>query len=1476
MDAILRIIDQNGIQDWDLSAQTVPVSVLQFYAAPSDHGWSYRCTAPLANGNQPISGAIRIGDVFFLDAATRTKVMILPKITGQRKTIQFTNQLTVGRRSGSDLRLQHGTVSSGHCVFCVRDGVLYVQDMGSTNGTYRNDKPVESNRPTRLQKGDAIKIGPYLLGVSETLFIQNADDNVIFSPSPATAKSSHSTDSAVSHEYAKPHARSYPWFSRAPRLYEEVPSLSIEIEAAPAIGEKPSMGMGAIAMSVPAMAISLGMTALRYGLGRRKYSQKEKQRAEIYAKYLTGIENQLQTHAEQQRALALRVHPDTKSCIQRVDGPAPDLWERHPDDEDFLHIRLGLGTELSTAHVTIPTQRLQLQEDEFARVPEQIKTKYAKVDQMPAYCDMRKDGICGILGSRAQSVQLAQAMVAQIAALHSYDEVKLVVFYPKGEAAQWEWMRWLPHCMNAERDLRYIACDKIGAREILPALEAIVKDRTNDVNDWKFGAKHSNLPHYIFVVADPSLLADSTIGNAMMMNQPDLGINGIILGQTASDFPYSIRNVIRVASAGNGIKLVFRCNADTRELTTREMDIPNSIYSVFARKMAPIRLSMTAGTGQKNLPNFVTFFDGLHIRDVDRLELDDYWNNARPEVSMAVPIGIKNGGDLFYFDIHEKAQGPHGIIAGGTGSGKSKLVQSWIAAMVLQFSPQDVNFVLVDFKGESLLKPFKGLPHLAGFTSNIDPDVRRKFLSVESEMTRRMVLLKEFSCDDIIQYRKKRNQAPQMPLMPYLVLVVDEYADFKTQYPEFTAPIDHLYQAGRSLGMYAILMTQKPSGKITEQMRANLGFRWCLRVDDEMDSREILGNSDAAHIRSAGRAYVKANDGTYALIQSLYGHSPYTPNKSEKRNNAQVFALKLNGRAIEDHNTWSEDEAHGTPIELEVLTAHLIDHCRRNRIPHARPIWQEAIPERLDLEQMYSQLEARNAENNAESIEHSHPVAVIGLYDDPAHQIQEVLTHDFWEDGNLAVYGMPKSGKSTFLQTVILSLCSRYTPEQVQFYLLESGGFGMRNLERFPHVGAAAGNDESERAMKVIRFLTEELDRRRKLFRMAGVTTLESYLEVADEPVASILLVVDHLNDLGKEFPDLQAQISKMAASGPAYGIFLICSFSGTTGVNYQLTQNIGRVMALKLADKMDYTSLVGRITVDPAALPVGRGFQKTGAGSLMFQTAAAFVDQSDSKRSVLIRHLADRLQEDWHGVLPVSIQCVPEEIPYGSLIGEKYLLGMNMEDASTISLPLFDYQSLMVGFGGEDSAAFLYRSLIRQTAEAGGEVWMYTKSPGRYEDLLDKEHLLSELPKLDQLAEPLADALRERQGKYKADSSVAFPPILVLVDGMKEILTQAEENTVMRLEVFVRLGRGLGFFLVCGDMAADMNYCRYSGSSILAVTMRTRARMIVGGSLSEHQLFDNASLRSAHPGPLKTDEAVLLRSEQEKAVFIKIMRGDP
>lgn len=1472
MEAILRVADKNGIRDYDLRKETMPVSAFQFTAMKSEHDqWMYYCTSPVkVNGKDSVTGTLRTGDIFAIDYETRTTVFILSVRKTDKTILDIHSGITIGRKEENVLQLKDSFVSGRHCIIHQTDTASYIMDLKSTNGTFVNNKRITPMKSAVLHDHDVIKIGSYtftiednhIVSLNEVVYHEENLSDASIKAEPLFPLKDAKTGKKIS--YAKPDNSPYPWFSIAPRFINPKPELVLNIESAPNLSQKPGMGMMGIGFSIPAMAFGIGMSALNYALKKKKYSKQEKERAELYARYISGIESQLSEFQKKERAYASSLYPDLKNCFSRLQGPAKNLWERHIEDDDFLSVRFGLGTLPSSAVINIPQSHLSLTTDEFEHVPGEIKEKYSHTEHMPVTASLKKDGVIGLMGSKKETFTLLRSMVMQVAALQSYEEVKMVLFCKKEDLKEWDWMRWLPHCFNRDRDLRYIFTEEDKQEEILVSEIKAIQERMNQTSSWGYGNSVSRMPFYLFIVTDASLLENNAIGMALTQNNSDLNVSAIVTGKSSSDFPHSVRCLVNVSGNGSYQNISVKKEYNEVSINSNEAYVDFSLYESAARKLAPVRLIGAASSSKFVLPNNVSLFEGLGITNKSSINPSKYWANAKPEESMAVPIGINDHGDPAIFDIHESKQGVHGLVAGASGSGKSKMVQSWIASMAYHFSPEDVNFILVDFKGESLVTPFKKLPHLACYTSNLDSDVRRKFLSIESEMDRRMELLKEYECDDIIAYRRKRRNHPSMPNLPFLILVVDEFANFKTEFPEFTEPIDHLYQAGRALGFFGILMTQKPAGKVTEQMRANMGFRWCLRVDTTADSKEVIDTGDAAELRNPGRAYMSAADGTYVLMQAFYGEMPYEEERLKNHIDSAVYALKPNGM----HETYQKGEADSAllPTELSVFSDAIAEYCQSHNIPSAKPIWQKELPNKLELTDMLNQYSARSQRIN--------PVSVLGLYDDPSHQKQDITTHDLWNDGSFSVYGAPQSGKSQFLETYILSLCERYTPNIVQFYILECGGFRLEPLLSMPHVGGYASDSDMECIQRILKYLLKELTRRKRIFHQLGIASMEGYYEVKREYLPTISLVIDNLNTLTQNYSQLTSDIVKLAKEGGSYGILLAVSFAGTYGT-YQFTQSIRRVFALRLNDKTDYASLTGKVSEDVSKLPRGRGFVGESGKALVMQTAVLYVNDSDAKRSIRIHDLALEKTRQWHGTLPETIQSMPEEIFYGDIHGKPYLLGLDYTEVQSVSANLKDYRSIMISYFKKESNVSLLRSLIRQIQEEDGEIYLYREKPERYDDLLDPSHIISNLTDLDAFLMEMAQMLKQRQQELRQNPAAAFKPLVMIIDGLAKIMKEGTVETNQRLEVFVRLGEGIGFMLITADTLEEMNYVKFIGGNILAVTLRKGPKLILGGSINSHQLISSLDISSTHPQPLKWDEGIYQENENEGNIFFKLMQGD-
>ncbi len=1404
-------------------------------------GWRMEHGGALSVNGAPVRDrAPAFGALYVLNGPKHIAVQPVREELRLTVSLKGVSSFKAGRSASCELSLSDPMVSGIHAVFERRESGWHIQDR-STNGTYVNGVWIKE---TDLSGTARILMGSFRLELK-------GDSLTVYGGEKAGSRLKKADERP-----AGPGA--YPWFTRSPRLRRSRPSGELEIEAAPSIGAKPeinwvttlvpglggvavmavlivAMGMSPISLAMSGSMAVLGIIMAVYNYKKQSsgFEKTEENRRLRYNRYLADCEARLREAAEEQRRVLTESNPSPAECLSMAVNRDRSLWGRLPSEDDFLCLRTGMGAEPFCLSVRTPHISMLAEEDEFSRRPEKLAKQYAMVPDVPVLADLMRFPSLGIAGPRADAIQAVYGLVIQAASHHSYDELKLAVLFPSWEEKAWSWMRWLPHTFDDSRSVRYMADGSFESASLLEELEKELARRASERPAW--GSAAPALPHYLFIVADPSLLRGRRLAEYLLKNDPSLGVSCIFLGESLAQLPKDVTQILETGG-GRGV-LYTRAQAETRREFAPDL-IGRADCERFARSLAPVRLM---GSGNKReLPSFAPLLDCYHVSKTDQLDIEDFWANTACERTMAVPIGVREDGSSFYFDIHETAHGPHGLVAGTSGSGKSEMAQTWIISMALQFSPEDVNFILVDFKGTSLLTPFRNLPHLAGSISNLDRDIRRSLLSIDSEMERRQRLLDHYGISDINGYLARRRKDPSMEPMPHLMLVFDEFAEFKTQFPEFSSVLDHVFRGGRSLGVHSVLMTQKPSGVVTDQMKANANFSWCLKVQTEADSREVLGTGDAAYIRNPGRSYVKCGDGTYQLIQSYYAGAPYLPGGPGRQ--AQVSAVSLSGRRRPVKGTGNRQGSGMT--QLEALTACIADYCRRKNIPPARRIWTEKLPEKKELFDLTGGPWKEWREEEPGAVQ-----AVLGLVDDPARQRQEILSHDFWEKGHLLLYGMPLSGRTTFLQTMLISLACRYTPAQVQFYMLEFNGYGLRAMETFPHVGAAAGSDEPEELRQIAGLLEKELDRRKKAFRRLGAGSISAYLEAGGTEAPTWVVLADNLNLARESFPDIYACMVRISREGAACGIYLACSILGTESGSYQLSPNIKTVLTLQQPDRLDYTSLVGRAQEGIPESFAGRGLVK---GPLEFQTAIAFAELSDGKRVAALRKMAGEMSAAWKGERPKGIAVMPERIPFGTLEGAPFILGLSYEKAEPVSLPAEDTESILLSVGDPESP--LFESLLLQAAALpGADVFLCSENracPGPC-------RAVRSAGELDEAALSLAQELRGRQERKKKDPSASFPPVVVMIDGLRNWLDSVKPDTISRLEVFIRLGKGLGITIIAADTAENIAHCYYS-NDILTATMREGAVVLCGGAAGVHRITDTIALEKRHPEPFKEDDLVL------------------
>ena len=1456
----LSIGEGNGC-GYRLPAGSCPgAEVLLFYKRGV---WTAECSGNvLHRGKQVRTAQLENGDMLVLSSQNHMAVQLTEREEAPQAAVDLRGlqELLVGRADNCPLQLVHKRVSGSHAKLYRRGEQWRLCDINSTNGTFVNGKQTGE---CALKAGDQIVIGPYdLIFDGEKLLVYGARGSVRSRLSSAEWTAEKKKTAKKTQKGGT--SREYPIFTRSPRLIRQLPQAELEIEAAPQIGQQPQInwlstllpsfggvglmlvvtvltGMSPVSLlfSGPMAILGVVVTVINYNRQTKAFLKRDVLRTEKYEQYLTRCEERLKSFADEQRAIACSSSPALAECMEIAGKRSERLWVRTPGDTDFLSLRVGLGDEPLKMNVRTPKLGVLLEEDVFTRRPEALAKEYQRVSGIPVTADLFACQSAGLVGGRGQLLNTVRCMVIQLAALHSYEEVKLAVIFPKEEYGQWEWMRWLPHTFNDSRSFRYMACTSYETSQLLKQLNGECRGRKKEHEDF-FGKMESAIPHYVLVVAAPQLIKGGAAGE--LFETP--GVSSIWLAPALSALPQSVEQILELGAGG---QIYMRRQASERRAFQPD-EISLTDCEAFARSLAPVRL---AGGKKAGLPDSVSFLEGYRVSKVDQLDIGDFWQNARCEKTLSVPIGVRENGENYYFDIHETKDGPHGLAAGTSGSGKSEMAQSWIASMSLQFSPEDVNFILVDFKGTSLLQPFKELPHLAGSISNLDTDIGRCLLALESEMERRQRVFDEAGVNNICEYLTKRRKTRNMEKMPFLILVIDEFAEFKAQFPDFTGPLNHVFRGGRSLGVYTVIMTQKPSGVVTDQMNANANFRWCLKVQSESDSRDMLGIPDAAFLTVPGRSYVRSGEGTVELIQPFYSGADYQPG-AQKRQIPPVCAVSLLGERTPLGNPHSNQEAPKKK-QIDAVVQAISDYCRRMGIAPASQLWTKPLEERLELAKVLPS--GRLWEQSSDWKELMEGAqAVFGMVDDPMHQRQVPLCHDFWKQGNLLVYGMTLSGKTTFLKSLLISMCCTYSPAQVQFYLMEFTGFGLRSLETFPHVGGAAGDDEPENLARIGEKLLEELGRRKKLFRKAGVGTISSYEDAAGESLPTIILLADTLNLAGTKFPGLQGQIIQLAREGEAFGLYIAAAVTGGSGLSYQLTENFKTVMTLQLTDRLDYTQLVGRVSGNIPKPVIGRGLVR---GPLEFQTAIAGEELTDGQRIAMLRDLAGRMSASWKGPLPDRIRSVPETVPYGSLKGEPLILGVRYGDGETASLPVREATSLLISCGSRESGEEVLALLYRQAREMeDARIYGYGQE--------------MDPPALGEVLGKLAPILQERLNRKEKGEKVEFSHIFIFVDQLADFLAGAEPLVISQLEAFIRLGVGIGVTVVGADLASRVERCYFS-RDILMETFHEGPILLTGGEASQHRIIDTIALRQWLPEESLGRDLVLVNRKDGQETFTRI-----
>ncbi len=818
------------------------------------------------------------------------------------------SQLSIGSAADNDICYRFLNLVSRKHAILKRNGENWTIEDTSSNGVFINEKKLEGQ--TALRLGDCINIyGLKIIYLDGKIAVSAVNHQLEIS---GLILPLHFVEEKTEKKTGSPAVRQKQrrYFHRAPRNVAFLETEPIEIEAPPAprvMNRKPLlMTIGpSFTMAIPMLlgtmlaiyssrargasagafmytgiitAVGSAVLGVFWALVNIRYEKKitvedEKKRFAAYSDYLVKRVELIKEKYEKSRDSLLEQYPEAGVCV-RYDQNNPALWSRNMGHEDFLEHRLGLGNLPFQIPIEVPREKFSLTEDNLAQKPGMIKKEYETLYDVPVRVDLTEHSMIGLIGGGGNqgAIDIMHILSAQLAANNSYTDVKLVYIYDgKKRAEDWEFARWLPHVWSEDKKTRYVASGKEEASDVFYELVKIFRMRSEDEQ-----AKKDVLPkpYYIMFVSDASVLDGELITKYVYEGQACVGLTTLIMAESYEQLPNQCDYVIQKDEEFQGCYQM----SDAERHPLRFDEVSSSDMEQMARRISGIEVKEVEKGG--DIPSSLTFFEMFRVNRPDELKAEERWRKNRNYENMRAEVGVKAGGELCYLDVHEKYHGPHGLVAGTTGSGKSETLQTYMLSLALNVSPDDVSFFIIDYKRGGKANLFDGLPHMIGQISNLSGNqVRRAMVSIKSENKRRQRVFNEHNVNNINLYTKLYKNGEAAVPVPHLFIIIDEFAELKREESEFMKELISVAQVGRSLGVHLILATQKPSGTVDDNIWSNSKFRLCLRVQDRQDSNDMLHKPDAAYITQAGRCYLQVgNDELYELFQSGYSGAAYDEN----------------------------------------------------------------------------------------------------------------------------------------------------------------------------------------------------------------------------------------------------------------------------------------------------------------------------------------------------------------------------------------------------------------------------------------------------------------------------------------------------------------------------------------------------------------------------------------------------------------------
>ncbi len=1227
-------------------------------------------------------------------------------------------------KTNCDVIYNNSLISDTHARIFLNGSDLMINSFDKKFGTYVNGKKIDS---AKLKCGDLIFIlGLKLIYMGEFFLINNPNNKVNLNGQIFTfienlnENNKNASDTVQEDMYATLYDEN-DYFEKSPRFITKFEKKQVIIDPPPeaqdkndmpllyTIGPMMTMGMTSMVMlitgvsslatgektliqALPTMIMSLAMllTMVFWPILSTKYKRKmdrihEEERQRKYKKYLMSKAMEIQFLMDQEKNILLDNNISLEECQNIILNRKRNLWERETYQEDFLTIRLGIGNKKPNLDIKYPEEHFTLEEDNLKQLLKETVQRQNTVTGVPIKLSLAAKNISAIIGERELSYSFLESLLLQIMTFQSYRDLK-IVFITSKENHRFEYLKNSLHLFTDDMTMRFYGDNSDDIKQISNYLSKVFNARMYSTDDKISTIDYHNYSSYYLIIADDFEAAKTTSIVKEILSSPiNYGFSVIFRSTNLSKLPKECSTFINISGIEGKTSGVFENElvADKQQLFEADLNIKNRIdlpKCISAIAKIPLRIQ----SGANKLPKVLSFLEMYNVGKVEQLNSLYRWKENDPTISLNAPVGVDENGELFKLNLHEKVHGPHGLIAGMTGSGKSEFIITYILSMAINYHPYEVSFVLIDYKGGGLAGAFENrelgikLPHLAGTITNLDTvEMNRALASIQSELRRRQKLFNEArdklgeSTIDIYKYQKFFREGKVETPIPHLFIISDEFAELKMQQPEFMKELISTARIGRSLGVHLILATQKPSGIVDDQIWSNSKFRVCLKVQDKADSKDMIGNADAASLVDVGRFYLQVGYNEYfGLGQSAWTGAPYFPEeKRKKKVDTSIQFINNIGEVIKSiNNDIVTIKPQGE--EINNIIKYLISISTNIKV---NKLWLNPIPALIYVDDLAIKYNYKS-ENNIIN-------PIVGEFDDPDNQSQGLLTLNLSKDGNTIIYGGAGSGKEDFLATTIYSIIKYHSPLETNIYILDFGSEVLHCFKDAPQVGDVVSSSEEEKVRNLFKLLKSIIDMRiRILAEYNGDFKL--YNSSNEIPLPTIVVVINNYEAFSELYEDCNQFLTIISRDCFKYGIIIIMSASNGNSVRYKLSQNFKNQIPLQLNDEYDYVTIIGKTNGIVPSNIVGRGLVKLDA-IYEFQTASI---KPKAEQIDYIKEFCQNLKSESLYVA-LKIPTLPSSITVDSIknkITKKNLFGIGIyKDDLEIAVYNFkkNYASIISSF---------------------------------------------------------------------------------------------------------------------------------------------------------------------------------------------------